>query len=230
MKFLYTGNYVGMIDTSNVRDPFAVNEGNKEYFHHSSIMHRRRAQRSCIVSLPIPFEHSSNLKEGDAGPKTLPDYPKPLPDYTLHVEMYTLSDQFDIANLGVLARAKLEATCLLNWNSASFLEIIPRVYESTLESNQGLRTVVLEYSRKHANDFMKDDLLKASFQSVLASTPEFSAALLNDYMMLDHGVTSSTVSADKPVVCADCGERKDGWHHNCQSVNLNAPDRVSWFP
>lgn len=30
------------------------------------------------------------------------------------------------------------------------------------------------------------DDLQASFQSVLASTPEFGTALLNDYMMLNH--------------------------------------------
>ena len=137
-------------------------------------MHARPArdigltQKSCIVTLPLvaPSEHFSNLKEEDAESK-------PLPDYTLHVEMYALSDQFDIPALGVLARAKLEATCLLNWNSTSFLEIIPRVYESTLESNQGLRTVVLDYARKHSNDFMTDDLLKTSYESVLAGKAPF---------------------------------------------------------
>ena len=89
---------------------------------------------------------------------------------------------------------------------------------------------MLEYARKHANDFMKNDLLKASFQSVLAATPEFGTALLNEYMMLNHSVTSSTVEVGKAGVCADCGEEKDGWH-DCQSVSLGVPEGASaWFP
>lgn len=114
-----------------------------------------------------------------------PDPPpkaKGPPNYSVHVEMYALSDQYDIPALGTLAKAKLDMTCMVNWHAESFLEIIPRVYESTLESNQGLRGVVLDHARKHSNDFMEDELLNASFRSLLAATPEFGAALLTNYM------------------------------------------------
>ena len=96
--------------------------------------------------------------------------------------MYALSDQYDIPALGTLAKTKLDMTCMLNWHAESFLEIIPPVYDSTLESNQGLRGVVLAHARKHSNQLMGDELLKASFQSLLAATPEFGAALLSSYM------------------------------------------------
>ena len=141
----------------------------------------------------------------DINPKEA-DNPKSLPDYSLHVEMYALSDQYDIPALGTLAKAKLESTCSVNWNSTSFLEIIPRVYESTLESNQGLRTVVLDYARQHSTDFVKDELLKASFHSVLAATPEFGKALLNEYMTVWPPVCG------KPGICKVCFGVEDEWH------------------
>ena len=110
--------------------------------------------------------------------------------------MYALSDQYDIPALGALAKSRLDLICMIKWDSKSFLEIVPRVYESTLESNQGLRTVVLEHARKHSNDFMKDELLKASFNGLLLTIPEFSTALLNNYM------TASLPSLENAGICA----------------------------
>lgn len=126
-------------------------------------------------------------------PGPAPKAKDPL-DYSVHVEMYALSDRYDIPSLGTLARAKLDMTCTLNWHAESFLEIIPRVYESTLESNQGLRTVVLDHARKHSKEFMKDELLKASFQSLSAATPEFGTALLTNYMTDTADMTASPPS------------------------------------
>ena len=85
-----------------------------------------------------------------------PPRPKQLPNYSLHVKMYALSDEYDIPLLGALASAKLDAACIANWRSRSFIDTIPGVYESTLESHQALRTVVLEHTRKHSEEFMAD--------------------------------------------------------------------------
>ena len=108
--------------------------------------------------------------------------PEQSPDYSFDVKMYALSDQYDIPALGTLAKAKLEKAFMDHWNSKSFVEIVPPVYESTLESNQGLRTVVLTHARKHAGEFMQEGPLKSSFYGLLATTPEFGTALLSLYM------------------------------------------------
>lgn len=135
----------------------------------------------------------------DPSPRSLTPKAKDPPDYSVHVEMYALSDLYDIPALGTLAKAKLDVTCTVNWHPNSFLEIVPRIYESTLESNQGLRTVVLDRIRKHSNDFMKDEHLKASFQSLLAATPELGTALLISYM------TVAPCSPEEGLIRPDCG-------------------------
>lgn len=118
--------------------------------------------------------------------------------------MYALSDEYDIPALGILAKAKFDVTCSHNWHSMSFLEIVPRVYESTLESNQGLRKLVIEHARTLSKDFMEDELLEASFQSLLAEIPEFCTELLNRYMTVSqHFVDGASAEAT--------GIREDIW-------------------
>ena len=46
---------------------------------------------------------------------------------------------------------------------------------------------------------MKDELLKASFQSLLAATPELGTALLISYM------TVARCSPGEGLICPDCG-------------------------
>lgn len=108
--------------------------------------------------------------------------PEHSPDYSLDVKMYALSDQYDIIALGLLAKIKLDKAFTDRWNSKSFIEVVPLVYNSTLESNQGLRTVVLTHARKHAGEFMEASPLKSSFHGLLATTPDFCTALLSLYM------------------------------------------------
>ena len=107
---------------------------------------------------------------------------KQSPDYSLDVKMYALSDQYDIPALGTLAKAKLDKAFTDHWDSESFIETVPLVYESTLESNLGLRTVVLTHARKHAGEFMQEGQLRSSFYGLLATTPDFCTALLSLYM------------------------------------------------
>ena len=180
VKFLYTGDYPALVDISCVKNQSPVANDDRKLQHetildkYGRVIARWHKQDRVIETICISTYKETNPTEAD------------VPDYSLHVQMYALSDQYDIPALGALARAKLEATCIINWNSRSFLEIIPRVYESTLESNQGLRTVVIDHARKHSDEFMKDELFKASFHSVLAATPEFGTALLEDYMTASH--------------------------------------------
>ncbi|CAD6583217.1 MAG: hypothetical protein ASARMPRED_001263 [Alectoria sarmentosa] len=177
---LYTGNYAPNADMLHISD--APTGEVREYLIRKMLDTPRTRISGRDPSPPSP------------APKA-----KDPPDYSMHVEMYALSDLYDIPALGMLAKAKLEVASTVDWHPSSFLEIVPRVYESTLESNQGLRTIVLDGIRKHSNDFMKDELLKASFQSLLAATPELGTALLIYYM------TVAPCSPEGDLICPNCG-------------------------
>lgn len=159
VAFLYTGNYPANSATSGMDDPIT-------YAQCIDQLHK------IAVKPRTSGAHPNNIQP--TSQKANP--PKKSPNYSLHVEMYALADQYDIPALAVLAKYKLNVICEIEWDSKSFLGIVPRVYETTLESNQGLRAVVLDHARKHSNHFMKDELLKASFTSLLESTPEFGTA------------------------------------------------------
>lgn len=199
VRFLYTGNYPAMADdicaeASSTVDEFGHALPDWERFaqleEHANPKDHLTEGWTAHTSRAASARSEANLKVVTA---------KQPPDYSLHVEMYALSDQYDIPALGALAKDKLDVTCMLNWNPKSFIEIVPRVYESTLESNQDLRTMILEHTRRHSNEFMKDELLKASFHGLLATTPEFGTALLNSYM------TDSPPSPGQDMVCTGCG-------------------------
>lgn len=216
VKFLYTGNYPAMVDAIGVEDWSTVNE----FGHAFSDL----GTSSELIGNPDPRDAplwevwypshtsraaSARMEEASARKKAnlkMVAAEQP-PDYGLHVGMYALSNQYDIPALGAVAKEKLNVTCMLNWNPMLFIEIVPHVYESKLESNQGLRTVVLEYTRKHSNRFMKDELLKASFHGLLAAVPEFSAALLSNYM------TAPPPSLGKDTNYAGFGPEGNKPHH-----------------
>ena len=66
---------------------------------------------------------------------------------------------------------------------------------------------MLDHARQHSTDFVKDELLRASFHSVLAATPEFGEALLNEYMT----VWPPPAKA-KAGICKFCSNVEDAWH------------------
>ena len=163
VTFLYTGDYADKDDSSlpdlTPDTPFA-------YLYDDDLVESKGQHSHAMPAV-------ADEKSAD---------PEQSPDYSLDVKMYALSDQYDIPALGTLAKAKLDQAFTDHWDSKSFVETVPRVYESTLGSNQGLRTVVLTHARKHAGEFMQEGPLKSSFYGLLATTPDFCTALLSLYM------------------------------------------------
>ena len=171
VNFLYTGDYT---DEDELPDLVPVTRF-ADLSDDDSV--ESKGHHSHAISTPSsPMDVESEVADGKTAD------PEQSPDYSLDVKMYALSDQYDIPALGTLAKAKLDKAFTDHWNSKSFLEVVPRVYESTLESNQSLRTVVLTHARKHAGEFMEEGPLKSSFYDLLATTPDFCTALLSLYM------------------------------------------------
>ncbi|KAI6859798.1 hypothetical protein KC338_g7209 [Hortaea werneckii] len=75
----------------------------------------------------------------------------------LHTQVYALAEKYDIPALKALARQKFEMAVACNYDSPELPDAIEEIYCSTLDTDRGLRDVILELFRSYP---------------VLASTPD----------------------------------------------------------
>ena len=64
-------------------------------------------------------------------------------DLLLHTKVYALAEKYDIPSLKRLAREKFEVAMACSYDSPDFAHAIEHVYCSTLDTDRGLRDVVL---------------------------------------------------------------------------------------
>lgn len=67
----------------------------------------------------------------------------------LHAQMYALADKFGIESLKQLAKQKFESETKAYWNDEDFCEAIQEVYETTTDSDRGLRDIILDTFKTH---------------------------------------------------------------------------------
>ena len=67
----------------------------------------------------------------------------------LHTRVYALAEKYDIPSLKELARGKFEMAMACYYDSPEFAEAIEDVYCSTIDSDRGLRDIVLEAFKSH---------------------------------------------------------------------------------
>lgn len=105
----------------------------------------------------------------------------PFPQLAFHIATYHMGDKYGIHGLKGMASEKFAAA--LKWDagrpfssiSARALAIvISRIYDSTSESDNGLRHHILGFAKRHLEHL----LALEDFKTVLAEIPEFSYQLL----------------------------------------------------
>lgn len=84
----------------------------------------------------------------------------------LHTKVYALAEKFDIPGLKDLAKSKFEMAMACHYDSPEFAEAIEEVYCSTVDSDRGLRDVVLQAFRSHPQLASTQDVF-----SVIKETP-----------------------------------------------------------
>jgi len=67
----------------------------------------------------------------------------------LHTRVYALAEKYDIPALKALARQKFEMAMACNYDSPDLPEAIEEVYCSTLDTDRGLRDIVLDLFKCH---------------------------------------------------------------------------------
>lgn len=63
--------------------------------------------------------------------------------------MYALAEKYGIAALKSLAKHKFECQMACYYDSPEFADAVEEVYSSTIDSDRGLRDVVLQAFRSH---------------------------------------------------------------------------------
>lgn len=66
-----------------------------------------------------------------------------------HTRVYALAEKFDIPALKDLARSKFEMAMACFYDSPEFADAIIEVYCSTIDTDRGLRDIVLQAFRSH---------------------------------------------------------------------------------
>jgi len=97
--------------------------------------------------------------------------------------MYALADKYGVEDLKDLAQEKFARAAAQDWNTAEFAHAVQIVYESTPESDSGLRDVVIETINQH-RDLTKDSKIED---------------LLEEFNGLTVGLLKAAYSCDQPV-------------------------------
>lgn len=112
-------------------------------------------------SFEFPIEKASSPKTGTDTPQLVSDSESDDESMSgdedfeaeshllLHTRVYALAEKYDIPSLKLLARSKFEMAMACHYDSAEFSYAIEEVYCSTVDSDRGLRDVVLEAFKSH---------------------------------------------------------------------------------
>jgi hypothetical protein len=90
----------------------------------------------------------------------------------LHTKIYALAEKYDIPSLKQLAKSKFEMAMACFYDSPDFAEAIEEVYCSTIDSDRGLRDIVLEAFKSHPQLASTQDVYK-----VIKETPSLALEL-----------------------------------------------------
>jgi len=90
----------------------------------------------------------------------------------LHTRVYALAEKYDIPSLKQLARRKFEVAMACYYDSPEFADAIEEVYCSTVDTDRGLRDVVLQAFRSHPQLACTQDVY-----AVIRDTPTLAVEL-----------------------------------------------------
>jgi len=105
---------------------------------------------AAMKSLPTPSAEDEFEQAWDARSTASAEDINPIePQLLVHAKVYALAEKYQISALKALARRKFAAQVNHHYTSDEFPDAMAEVYESTVDSDRGLRDVVLATFRKH---------------------------------------------------------------------------------
>lgn len=89
-------------------------------------------------------------------------------DLVFHAKMYAIAEKYGVSGLKTLALQRFESLVAETWNSFDFLDAIREIYSSTIDTDRGLRNVVIHIFRSHP-----ELALDLETQAVVKEVPGF---------------------------------------------------------
>jgi len=113
----------------------------------------------------------------------------------IDVQMYAIADKYDIPGLKRLAILKFRGLTNASWKTPAFPEAIKAIYETTPDSDRGLRDVVLKKSVEHSKTLFKAE---TGFKEMLQEAPSFASDLAKE-------LSEGRIPDAKITKCIYCG-------------------------
>ncbi|EGP89096.1 unnamed protein product [Zymoseptoria tritici ST99CH_1A5] len=142
------------IDFSQIEDPLLAQAG---YYPISKVStpkdtaastdFSRKSSRSPTkgrsFTPPLQSDHGSEDEEAED------DTTEAQSHLILHTQVYALAEKYDIPSLKQLAKTKFEVAAACYYDAPELADAIESVYSTTVDSDRGLRGVVLQLFKRH---------------------------------------------------------------------------------
>ncbi|KAI4730979.1 hypothetical protein E4T49_01120 [Aureobasidium sp. EXF-10728] len=120
--------------------------------HDSSVDHSPRAtspKGKSGARGAVPGSASNSGSECESDEDEDCEYETDESNLLTHTRVYALAEKYDIPALKALAKSKFEMAMACYYDSPEFADAIEEVYCSTIDSDRGLRDVVIQAFRNH---------------------------------------------------------------------------------
>lgn len=129
---------------------------------------KMRSPMTRPLTPPLQFDCESDCDSQDEElDDTIPES-----HLVMHTKVYALAEKYDIPSLKQLAKRKFEMEMACNFDSPEFADAIEEVYCSTVDSDRGLRDIVLETFKCHPQLASTQDVF-----TVIQDTPSLALEL-----------------------------------------------------
>ena len=97
-----------------------------------------------------------------------------------NVLVYAVADKYDIPDLKDLAKSKFLTLATSKWPHIELYAVLETIFSTTPDGDMGLRQIVLDICRQHAQDILRDNEARAAFLDIQAiNTIVLDAAVRN---------------------------------------------------
>ncbi|KAM3416586.1 hypothetical protein BST61_g8177 [Cercospora zeina] len=163
------------IDFSHIEDPLLAQAG---FYDQATSFSRSRADSTCFKPPSATTSHrpdtpqQSSQYEGEREHAGDNDDTEAESHLVLHTQVYALGEKYDIPSLKQLARRKFEMAAACYYDAPELAEAIQLVYQSTVDTDRGLRDIVLQLFRRHPQLANTQDIY-----AVIKRTPDLALDL-----------------------------------------------------
>ena len=97
------------------------------------------------------------------------DYPTSSdPRMMNNVLVYAVAEKYDIPDLKDLAKSKFLTLATSKWPHVDLYAVLETIFSTTPDGDMGLRQIVLDICRQHAQDILRDNEARAAFLDIQA--------------------------------------------------------------